>query len=196
MRKQYEKPQFNNKGQKQCTKCKVYKDISDYHKYSKSIDGYKHYCKSCVKDYDFEEYGDKRIFTPLIKTDTDKQCRRCEKMYPMKEYNRPNSKYFHSYCNKCSNQLGTARNIMRKGITVEEYAKLEKAQNGVCKICKNPESRRKRLSIDHDHNCCPNEVACGKCIRGLICFRCNSALGMIKDDIATLQSMIFYLSKK
>src|SRR4029077_2130187 len=33
------------------------------------------------------------------------------------------------------------------------------------------------LAVDHDHNCCPGAHSCGKCIRGILCGTCNSALG-------------------
>lgn len=55
MRKTYTKVQYNELGQKQCTKCQVYKDKQDFHKYSKAQDGLKPWCKACVKDYDLIE---------------------------------------------------------------------------------------------------------------------------------------------
>jgi hypothetical protein len=63
-------------------------------------------------------------------------------------------------------------------------------------ICKQKDtSFRKRLSVDHDHACCSGEGSCGKCIRGLLCHKCNLALGAINDDINILQKMIDYLKK-
>jgi hypothetical protein len=54
-------------------------------------------------------------------------------------------------------------------------------QGHACAICREPFIEQ-RPRIDHDHNCCkvpPNGVSrsCGKCVRGLLCVRCNTWLG-------------------
>lgn len=67
------------------------------------------------------------------------------------------------------------RNIRLKkfGITEEEYEALLKRQNGVCAICKGPpDTRWKRLAVDHDH--VTREV------RGLLCMVCNTMLGRLE----------------
>jgi hypothetical protein len=38
------------------------------------------------------------------------------------------------------------------------------------------------LVLDHDHSCCPGERTCGKCIRGVMCTKCNIALGALGDN--------------
>lgn len=58
-----------------------------------------------------------------------------------------------------------------------------------CAIC----SGTDKLSIDHDHACCPGRTSCGKCIRGTLCMRHNSMLGQLKDDPALLVSAAEYL---
>jgi hypothetical protein len=68
----------------------------------------------------------------------------------------------------------------RYNITLEEYNNLVIKQNGVCAICKEPETsidprnKRKRiLSVDHNHQT-------GQ-VRGLLCILCNQAIGMLKE---------------
>lgn len=57
------------------------------------------------------------------------------------------------------------------GITQADFDKMLEEQNGKCKICSTPqeEAALKRLHVDHDHST-------GE-IRGLLCSRCNGALG-------------------
>jgi hypothetical protein len=55
------------------------------------------------------------------------------------------------------------------GITQAQYDEMLIQQEGVCAICRRPQSGRNRLAVDHDHNT-------GK-VRGLLCSMCNAALG-------------------
>ena len=79
---------------------------------------------------------------------------------------------------------------IKYGITIKEYNKIYKKQKGVCAICGLPESLIMRtgiihLSIDHNHKT-------GK-IRGLLCHRCNRALGYFNDNPFLLVKAIKYL---
>jgi Recombination endonuclease VII len=71
--------------------------------------------------------------------------------------------------------------IRRHGITPDQYAALLARQQGVCAVCG---AERDRLRIDHDHACCPGRYSCGRCIRGLLCARCNRLVGAIERGIA------------
>jgi hypothetical protein len=67
-------------------------------------------------------------------------------------------------------------------MTRDQYVALLAAQGGACAICGQPETARKnkRLSVDHDHRCCPTSRTCGACVRGLLCHHCNATLGHIE----------------
>lgn len=58
-----------------------------------------------------------------------------------------------------------------------------RAQGGHCGLCPAVQSGRgRRLSIDHDHDCCPKDgTCCGKCVRGLLCDSCNPKLWYLED---------------
>jgi hypothetical protein len=68
-------------------------------------------------------------------------------------------------------------------------------QGGGCAVCGcTPEENGKRLAVDHDHACCAGRESCGKCIRGLLCVKCNSLLGYADDDPARLSAAMTYLA--
>ena len=87
-------------------------------------------------------------------------------------------------------------------IDESKYEELNQKQNGLCAICNKYETSKshknrirtdidlnltiKRLAIDHNHKS-------GK-VRGLLCSKCNTALGLFQDSIAIIKSAITYLS--
>ena len=85
----------------------------------------------------------------------------------------------------------------RYGITQDDYNRMLYEQKGTCSICKNPEirttigsdgtARTSQLCVDHCHKT-------GK-VRGLLCYKCNSAIGFLGDSIETLAEAILYLQK-
>lgn len=74
----------------------------------------------------------------------------------------------------------------RYGITPCAYARMRIEQGDVCRLCDKPESVKGRtLAVDHDHES-------GK-VRGLLCGRCNTALGALGDSVAGLERALAYL---
>lgn len=65
-----------------------------------------------------------------------------------------------------------------------EFAAMLVRQNGVCAVCEQSDPKR-NLSIDHNHGT-------GR-IRGLLCKKCNSAIGFAGDSPVILRKMAMYL---
>src|SRR5690625_6229484 len=55
-----------------------------------------------------------------------------------------------------------------------------KEQGGICAVCGiDPDHK---WAVDHDHSCCPGTKSCGRCVRGILCDRCNTAIGTLGED--------------
>jgi hypothetical protein len=79
--------------------------------------------------------------------------------------------------------------LNRYGITLQNFIDMEVEQKGLCAICGNPPSGKKKvLCVDHCHDT-------GK-VRGLLCDDCNNLLGRAKDKIEHLLSAVEYLQKQ
>jgi len=73
------------------------------------------------------------------------------------------------------------------GITIEKRTEILVRQNGRCAICLAPESELKQpLNIDHCH--------ASKKVRGLLCYNCNRALGLLRDSSDVCKRAALYLA--
>lgn len=75
-------------------------------------------------------------------------------------------------------------------IPIEEYRRLLALQDNRCAICRalsGSNGRKDRLAVDHCHD---RNVG-----RGLLCHRCNTALGLLRDDVEIVESAIRYLKE-
>lgn len=86
------------------------------------------------------------------------------------------------------------------GLTYEGYCKLLEKQGHRCAICRvDFPGRKGTWPIDHDGACCSinycrlKSPACGKCVRGLLCYNCNCAIGYFRHDIDRMRAAIRYL---
>lgn len=90
--------------------------------------------------------------------------------------------------------LDRKKNLWKKyNITLEDYNLMLKKQNGVCAICNKPETvvlKAKNISylaVDHDH--------VTGVIRGLLCFKCNTALGFYEKNMCLIETIKTYISR-
>lgn len=130
-------------------------------------------------------------------------CARCDAYMEKSMFRKDNNKGTNGlsrYCKDCYKVYEDTQREQRMhkmlkrnyGITPEQYDALHDAQNGLCAICGQPETKvmkgiRCVLAVDHDH-------VTGK-IRGLLCTRCNAGLGQFGDNIESLAKAIDYLKK-
>ncbi len=71
-------------------------------------------------------------------------------------------------------------------LTEKKYNAMLERQAGVCAICAE-KPKGGRLAVDHIHGT--------ETVRGLLCGRCNTALGLFKDDPERLAVAIKYLRR-
>jgi len=65
---------------------------------------------------------------------------------------------------------------------------LFREQGGVCAVCKkesDTDGKNSKLQVDHNHTT-------GQ-VRGLLCYRCNVAIGMISEDLDRVYQIMDYL---
>jgi hypothetical protein len=136
-----------------------------------------------------------------------KICSKCGESKPIDNFrlqakNGKNKNYRRTYCLPCDreyervNRRDYRKNWQLKnhyGITLEQYKEMLKEQNGLCAICGNPETDKigetlSTLAVDHDHET-------GR-VRGLLCKKCNTAIGLFFENIDTIKKAIKYLKRK
>ena len=179
---------------KLCSKCETEKSVSEFAINAANLDGKDYWCKPCRSAYHKIKYP--RSMKPMFKDDRSKQCRKCEIIKPLTQFPKNGGKKI-TYCRECYKEMGMNRSLNRFGLTPDDYIDMFESQNGLCYICGQSESssNKKRLCVDHNHDCCGKTKACDKCVRKLLCFQCNVALGAAKDNIQVLKNMIEYLEE-
>jgi hypothetical protein len=113
-------------------------------------------------------------------------CKKCHTSYTINYYNNnPDKK-------DAKNKMNTfyKPNYLFHNITKEKYDEMLKMYDGKCHSCKDRDAK----AIDHDHACCKNgKGSCGKCVRGILCNQCNTALGLLQDSRQKIISLLEYI---
>jgi len=188
------KPQYVIVGDKKlCGSCDKMLGVGKFGKRTCSPCGLLGACKDCEnkkRKRRAERNGRKR------KYGVAKVCSVCKKLLPVTNFVKSGSNRdgWQNLCKRCKHERD-ASSIMKRNfdIVLSDYNKLLEQQDGLCAICRNPETRKhqfgtvKRLAVDHNHDN-------GK-VRGLLCSACNTSLGLIKESQKTLSNMIDYLRK-
>lgn len=151
---------------KKCSKCKNVMPHSDFYKNRNCPDGLTNACKNCT-------YGKLKLNINKERVDA-KTCGDCKVNKPASEFyvNKVTKDGLTIYCSQCSVTRSIAS---RFKLSKDEYVDL--LSKG-CSSCGSFE----KLCVDHDHSCCPGQMTCGKCTRGVLCNECNTAEGFLKTS--------------
>lgn len=160
---------------KRCSKCGLDLPLDRFYREPKGRDGRRGDCIDCVKAYRQARYPEVREATiARVKAWQDANRDRVNADH-REPRTRPEVK-----------AQERAGHLKRKfGITLETYDDLFTRQGGVCAICQRPPRDDISLHVDHEHET-------GR-VRGLLCFRCNNALGDFDDDPVRLFQALAYL---
>ncbi len=184
---------------KVCTTCREPKELSEFHKMSRCLDGLKPRCKLCEKAYK-DEY--RKLLTerglciscgqrPHNQLTTF--CNECSNIGKRRSHNRQKvcrengtcitcqntpARSNHRTCAKCSSLVSRLGSAKALNISLEEYDNWMK--DAFCLVCGSKED----LNLDHDHKT-------GK-IRGVLCGSDNRALGLLKDNSERIRALADY----
>lgn len=171
-----------------------------------SVDGCVRDCHSrdlCASHYArWRKHGDpggaklKTWYDSAVRDDQGrKRCPSCARWQPLGEFaeSRSTRDGLHKRCIRCERSAKLRRQF---GLTLDDYGAMLAEQNGACAICLREPEPGAWLCVDHDHACCPQKgKSCGKCVRGLTCANCNTAMGMMRDDPEVLRAAANYLER-
>lgn len=204
-----------------CTRCNLNKSIDYFNKKSDSKTGYASECKDCKKNYrktckfsactrqvkkeklcdrHLEQMksgvglspislGQRKIATIIRNEFGQKQCQYCERWLDLNCFTKQN----HAP-DKLAYKCKLCRNLERHNISYDRFIKIISYQDWSCAVCKTKLNENiNELCIDHDHSCCTKADSCGKCIRGILCRKCNMAEGLLKSDISIIENLLIYV---
>jgi hypothetical protein len=207
---------------RRCTKCGVDKPLLEFSKAPRGKHGRKASCKACdalrhqvlVAAAGPRVDGRRKPRRAPLDPSSLKACRRCGVTKPLAGFSlsrratETTNAVYRSDCKACCSERAKQwfrdnpeRAIANKrkanlakhyGLTVADYDALLKRQGGVCAICGKDEpnahgrtGKQFRLAVDHCHDT-------GQ-VRGLLCQKCNRAIGLLGDDPVLMRKAISYL---
>lgn len=126
----------------------------------------------------------------------EKECLRCHKTQPLTDFHVNNGRADgrQVWCKSCSSVAGKVQHKRYcYGLEPGMFDELLAAQGGACAVCRTTEPGERGWHVDHDHSCCPEAKTCGKCLRGVLCARCNlRVIPVLEGDL--LEPGLAYLA--
>lgn len=172
-----------------CTVCHEVKPSTEFSPFKHGRDGLKPACKPCSnarqRVYQARHKGGERKCLDcgcvFVAGGSLTYCRQCRNRRD-REYHRNRR-----LADPEAAHLAKKNKHLRHqyGITLAQYDAMLAAQGSGCAVCGVPSSGDRKLSVDHCH-------VTGR-VRGLLCSRCNYALGQFDDRPELLRQAAIYL---
>lgn len=123
-----------------------------------------------------------------------KICRKCNESKTLSNFSKDSKApdKLGRWCRSCHK---ASMRFRRYKMTEEQRQALLKEQDGRCAVCLRLFEPDERTDVDHDHKCCPGEISCGNCVRGITHMSCNRALGLLGESEEALENALRYLRK-
>lgn len=78
-------------------------------------------------------------------------------------------------------------NLKQYGLTLQLKNEMISNQDNRCLSCGGKFKGSKNIHVDHDHK--------SHVVRGILCAKCNGALGMLNEDLEKIYKMAEYIKK-
>jgi hypothetical protein len=161
---------------KRCNVCGELKPLEDFYPARGMRDGRRNDCKPC------NLAAKKRRYEADPATEIAR----------VKKWQQENAERLNAY-RRAHNATPERKRALRSGyyrrtygLTADEVDDMLAAQGGVCAICKERPEVEARMHVDHEH--------CTGTIRGVLCSRCNHAIGLLREDPVLFARAADYLS--
>ena len=176
----------NEQDSKRCPRCQKVKPRTVFASNKSMRDGLQAYCRECSAEYYRQRQEAKgcRVREKVPVPPGSKHCRGCNEVKPHSDWHRKPSAPdgLASRCKTCKAAVRPADHLRRNyGITEADRDELIASQKGVCCIC----LAAPAVQVDHCHKT-------GR-VRGVMCFNCNSGLGLLRDDPDAMYRAADYL---
>src|SRR4051794_27622457 len=138
-------------------------------------DGHRNECKACNNAAKLQRYRQ----NPQATIDRANEWRRSDP----ERFAECQRKYRARGDRKVASRAGHLKRKFR--LTLDQYDQSLASQGGGCAICGDTPEGGTSLHIDHDHDT--------GAVRGLLCVRCNNALGQLKEDAQLVRAAAAYI---
>lgn len=171
----------STQSEKECGRCQRMLPHSDFRKDRSRFDGLYSYCRKCWRGYTGVNPRERPKWTSKAEYDA---------WYRANHKERLKDEWWDGYL------WSTYR------LTEQQYDAMLEAQGSACAICGTTDGgagrgrSNARFGVDHDHSCCPGDRSCGACVRGLLCVKCNSGIGFLRDDPQIVTAALRYLEQR